>query len=180
MSVTASGGVDITAKAYQGNSSVAAYQYSKNSTEIAVSEFERDYARSGSINITVSSSVANDDKISVIGKIYCYGAKNNGGIASCKQGQTNYLSNISIQGTAASCQLESVANETSYLLYNCKVTPPATSSRVAVSTSASGFSVSPSTTISLAYPAGTTSPVTGGCFNVYSNNITATLPTNCP
>lgn len=181
VSVTASGGVNITAEAYQGNSSVAAYQYSKNNTEIAVSDFESNYARSGSINITVSSSAVSDGTVSIIGKIYCYDAKNNGGTASCKQGQTNYLSNISIQGTAASCQLESVANETSYLLYNCKVTPPATNSRVSVSTSATGFIVNPSSARDLSLELnGTTSPVTGKCFNVYSNSITDPLPTTCP
>ncbi len=181
ITVTASGGVPITATAYQGNSSVAAYQYSKNNTEIAVSDFESNYARSGSINITVSSSAVSDGTVSIIGKIYCYDAKNNGGTASCKQGQTNYLSNISIQGTAASCQLESVANETSYLLYNCKVTPPATNSRVSVSTSATGFMVSPSSARDLSLELnGTTSPVTGKCFNVYSNKITVALPTTCP
>lgn len=181
VSVTASGGVNVTAEAYQGNSSVAAYQYSRNNTEIAVSDFESNYARSGSINITVSSSAVSDGTVSIIGKIYCYDAKNNGGTASCKQGQTNYLSNISIQGTAASCQLESVANETSYLLYNCKVTPPATNSRVSVSTSATGFIVNPSSARDLSLELnGTTSPVTGKCFNVYSNSITVALPTTCP
>ncbi len=180
ITVTASGGVPITATAYQGNSSVAAYQYDKKSTEVAVSEFERDYARSGSINVTVNSSAVSDGRISVIGKVYCYAAKSNGGIASCVQGQTNYLSNITINGTSAECVKEPYTNEKSYLLYNCKVTAPATSSKITVSTTATGFTVSPSSGRSLAISTDATSPVTGGCFNIYSNSINTTkypLPT---
>lgn len=177
ITVTASGGVPVSATAFQGNSSVAAYQYANNSAEVAVSEFERDYARSGSINVTVSSSAASDGKISVIGKVYCYAAKTNGDVTDCVQGQTNYWNAISISGTGATCQLEAAGNEKGYLLYNCKVTPPATSSMVTVATTATGFVVSPSTGLSLAIPADATSPVTGGCFNVYDNAISGSVPT---
>ncbi len=174
---TASGGIAVTATAYQGNSSVAAYQDSKNSSEIAVSEFERDYARSGSINVTVSSSAATGGQISVIGKIYCYAAKANGDITDCVQGQTNYLNSITINGTSADCVKETYSNEKAYLLYNCKVTPPASGSKVTVATTATDFVVSPSTGLSLMIPEGATSPVNGGCFNVYNNTISGSVPT---
>lgn len=177
ITVTASAGVPVTATAFQGNSSVAAYQYSKNSAEVAVSEFERDYARSGSINVVVSSSAVSDGKISVIGKVYCYAAKKNGGVTDCAQGQINYWNAISISGTGATCQLEAAGNEKGYLLYNCKVTPPATSSKVTLSTTATGFVVTPSAGLSLAVPADAISPVSGGCFNVYDNAISGSVPT---
>ncbi len=182
ITVTASGAVPVTATAYQGNSSVAAYQDSKNSLEIAVSEFERDYARSGSINVTVSSSATSDGKISVIGKVYCYTLKTQGqtSITDCVQGQTNYLNSLSISGTGATCQLESAGNEKAYLLYNCKVSSSATTATAKVTTTTSGFLVSPATGRSLVgYLNGTVSPVDGGCFNVYSSAISGALPTIC-
>lgn len=184
ISVSASGGVDITATAYQGNSSVAAYQYNNSTPEVAVSEFERDYGRSGSINVNVSSSAASDGTISIIGRVYCYDKANNGGVTDCVQGQTNYLNNIRISGTSATCQLETSGNEKAYLLYNCKVTPPATGSVVVITMSSSGFTVSPSSA-SLAVQVDATSPVNGACFKVYNSALDLTahpLPTiaECP
>lgn len=185
ITVTASGGVPVsvpvTATAFQGNSSVAAYQYANNSAEVAVSEFERDYARSGSINVSVSSSAATDGMISVKGRVYCYAAKNNGDVTDCAQGQTNYWNAITISGTGATCQLEPADNVSvkSYLLYNCKISPSATSATVKVATTATGFVVSPSEGLSLIdyLGDGTQSTVNGGCFKVYDNAISGSVPT---
>nr|WP_321269078.1 prepilin-type N-terminal cleavage/methylation domain-containing protein [uncultured Tolumonas sp.] len=184
IATTTDAGIAITASAYQGNSSVAAYQYSSSLPEKAVSPFERNNGKSGSLNVVIGNS--NDpSKVSIIGKIYCYDQTTTGNdkniktsIVDCKQNNTNKLTEIAIAGTGAACQLETVKNETSYLLYNCQVTPevPAT---VTITSVPSGFAENP-TSVNLIYHTATPDTV-GGCFNVYNQNISlSSVPQTCP
>lgn len=172
----ATGSTVITASAYQGNSSVAAYQYNKNSLEIPVSSFGNTYASSGSLNLTISSS-GSSSNTTIYGKVYCYDKPNNK-VTDCVQGQSNKLTSISISGTGATCELETVKNETTYLLYSCTVTPNVSAS-VSVTSVPTGFTASPSS-VSLFYDSSNPN-TSGGCFNVYNSVIeSSALPTTCP
>ena len=189
----AAGSTTITAAAYQGNSSVAAYQYNKNAAEAAISSFDSTNGKSGSVSLTVSGTSSG---ITINGKIYCYnqqtkttGQNTTTSLIDCVQGQTDYLANLQISSSGASCALGtegttgSGSAKYSYRLYTCNVAAlPATDATVTISSIPSGFTISP-TSNSLSYPVGTASPIDGHCFNIYNSSInlnTLPLPTTCP
>lgn len=186
-----SGVATITASAYQGDSSIAAYQYNKNALEAAISPFESNNGNSGSVLFTVSGS-SGTSAVAITGKIYCYNLSTNGNknsLTDCVQGNTDLLSSIKVQGSGATCQTGAEgtsgtgSNKYSYILYTCTVPSlPSTGATATISAVPSGFTSAPSS-VSLYYPAGTTTPISGGCFNVYNSSINLSslpLPTTCP
>ncbi len=151
-----SGSLVVTAKAFQGNSSVASYQVGngKSKTEIPVTNYDSNNQLSTTLTLTGYSESA------LVGDLYCFDSTTDlGGLTDC---DTSLLANMTLtsSSTAVDCELGDVNTFGSSPYRHFKCTP--------VNTLSSGNSISFEISIG-------TIPTN---HNVYPSTINATITAN--
>lgn len=146
----------VTAKAFQGNSSVASYQVGngKSKTEIPVTNYDSNNQLSTTLTLTGYSESA------LVGDLYCFDSTTDlGGLTDC---DTSLLANMTLtsSSTAVDCELGDVNTFGSSPYRHFKCTP--------VNTLSSGNSISFEISIG-------TIPTN---HNVYPSTINATITAN--
>lgn len=177
------GSTSISVSAFQGNSSVAAYQNSNNTPEMAISAYDNTKALTDTLTVTVGGTVT-PDTVTVSGSLYCLdqttsttGTGNNkttiySAIACATNGNNKTFDVLTITSSNATCTLSAVNSTASpaYRPFSCTTTKGAAFD-ITVGGSASGYTVFPSPKAVALDPASTATSVQIGCINVYQTTL---------
>lgn len=183
------GSTSISVSAFQGNSSVAAYQNSNNTPEIAISAYDNTKL-TDTLTVTVGGTVT-PDTVTVSGSLYCLdqkstqtGTGNNKTITysaiACDTNGNNKTFDVltlsSSDSSVATCTLSAVNTTASpaYRPFSCTTTQGASFS-ISVGGTKTGYTVYPSPKNIQLDPASTATSVQVGCINVYQT-VLATAP----
>lgn len=180
------GSTSISVKAFQGNSSVAAYQNSKNTSEVAISTYDNTKALTDYLTVTVGGTVS-PTAVTVSGSLYCLDQKVTGGnpkiysaVACTTNGNNKTFDNLTIassNSSVATCTLAAVNATASpaYRPFSCTTTKGA-SFNITVGGTATGYVTFPSPNKSVVLDVNSTATsVQIGCINVYQTTL-ATNP----
>ena len=172
----------ISVSAFQGNSSVAAYQNSNNTPEIAISAYDNTKL-TDTLTVTVGGTVT-PDTVTVSGSLYCLdqkstqtGTGNNktitySAIACATNGNNKTFDVLTITSSNATCTLSAVNSTASpaYRPFSCSTTKGA-NFNITVEGSTSDYTVFPSPKVVALDPASTATSVQIGCINVYQTTL---------
>jgi Tfp pilus assembly protein PilV len=188
------GSTAISVKAFQGNSSVAAYQNSKNTPEVAISTYDNTKALTDYLTVTVGGTVP-PTAVTVSGSLYCLdqtstttttGTGQNkiitttySAVACATNGNNKTFDNLTIASSnnaVATCTLSAVNATASpaYRPFSCTTTKGA-SFNITVGGTATGYVTFPSPKVVTLDANSTATSVQIGCINVYQTTL-ATNP----
>lgn len=176
----------ITATAYQGNSSIAAYQKNNQDPEMAVTDYDNSKALTDTVSLTVGGTVT-PGVVVVSGSLYCLdqtstttGTGQNkettySAIACDTNGNNktfDVLTLSSSDSSVATCTLSAVNTTASpaYRPFSCTTTQGASFS-ISVGGTKTGYTIYPFPKNIQLDPASTATSVQVGCINVYQTTL---------
>lgn len=179
----------ITATAYQGNSSIAAYQKNNKDPEMAVTAYDNSKALTDTLSLTVGGTVT-PGIVVVSGSLYCLDQTSTtttgkdkvttySAIACDTNGNNktfDVLTLSSSNSSVATCTLSAVNTTASpaYRPFSCTTTQGA-SFTISVGGTKTGYTIYPSPKTVTLDPASAATSIQVGCINVYQT-VLATAP----